>query len=63
MNGVSTHQPFAVAERHPGGAVLILQEAHIVAVIHRVVAPLQAVFTPVLHCEVSGHQLGIERQV
>lgn len=33
------------------------------AVIHRVVAPLQPLLAPVLHGEVSGHQLGVERQV
>lgn len=32
-------------------------------VIHRVVAPLQPLLAPVLHGEVSGHQLGVERQV
>lgn len=50
---ISTHQTFAVAERHPGRAVLILQESDIVTVIYRVVTPLQPVFAPVLHCEMS----------
>lgn len=50
---ISTHQTFAVAERHPGRAVLILQESDIVTVIYRIVTPLQPVFAPVLHCEMS----------
>lgn len=61
--GISTHQTSAVAERHPGGAALVLQGSHVVTVIHRVVTPLQPVSAPVLHREMSRHQLGIERQV
>lgn len=46
-----THQTFAIAECHPGRAVLILQKSHIVTVIDHVVAPLQPSFAPVFHCE------------
>lgn len=59
----STHQAFAVAQRHSGRAVLILQESDVVAVIYRVVTPVQPFFAPVLHREVSRHQVGVERQV
>lgn len=58
-----THQAFAVAECHSGGAVLILQNSHIVTVVNHVVPPLEPVFAPVLHCEMFGHQVGAERQV
>ena len=58
-----THQPFAVAKRHPGSAVLVLEEAHVVAAIHQVVPPLQAPSPPVLHREVFGHQMGVQGEV
>jgi len=59
----ATHQPFTVAECHPGRAVLVLQEAHVVAAVHQVVPPRQALPPPVLHREVFGHQMRVEGQV
>lgn len=43
--------------------MLILQNSHIVTVVHHVVAPLQPLLAPVLHREMFGHQVGAERQV
>lgn len=60
---VPTHQAFAVAECHSGGAVLILQNPHIVTVVDHVVTPLQPAVAPVFHREMFGHQVRAERQV